>query len=482
MESVLESSGEAATLETLRSESAAAPDPHARWDGDLAWEGGAAIDSRVVRPGDLFFALPGERTDGHHFVADALARGAAAAFVRRGDWAGLRPAASAGLAAGGAVLQVEDPLKAMQTLARWHRRRVGARLVAVTGSAGKTTTKELVGLVCAATRETMVSHGNLNNQIGLPLALLGLRARQRVAVVEMGASRPGDVAELAAIAEPDLGIITGVGAAHLATFGSLEGVLEAKWELARALPADGLLVLNGDDPLLRARAAGARRCVTVGFAAGADLRGESPEPVADGSARPGARMRVDGEEIRLRLLGRGALRAALAAIAVGREFGLAVGEAGRALAEAVPLPGRLYPRRLGETVLLDDTYNASPPAVANALEVLAAWPGARRRILVMSDMLELGEGSAAAHREAGRLAGAARLDLLFVWGEWAGEIESGALEAGLPAGAIRRADSREALARDLARSLEAGDVVLLKASRGRRLDEVVKRLVDGGAP
>jgi UDP-N-acetylmuramoyl-tripeptide--D-alanyl-D-alanine ligase len=460
-------------LEEIRRVLGARPSEGGALPAGAAWTGDGVIDSRAAAPGDLFFALPGERTDGHLFVQDALSRGAAAAVVS---------AERSEVPAAANIFRVADPLAALQDLARWYRGTLPARIVAVTGSTGKTTTKEMIAAVLSTTYRTHASSGNRNNHIGLPLTLLGLRAEHEVAVVEMGASRRGEIAFLCDIARPEAGVITGVSDAHLETFGRVEDVLAAKWELAEHLEKGGMLFLNGDDARLAGKLdTGLAGAVRYGLREGNDFRGRNARPVELRGGNPGASMRAADVDVHLELLGRGALYAALAALAVGIRFGVSAAQGARALGGLHPLPGRLCPRRTGETVLLDDTYNSSPQAVVNALEVLAAWPGAGRRIVVLGDMLELGDASESVHREAGRRAGEAGIDLLFTWGDWSGVVVEGARGAGMKEDAIHLADSREAMARELALAMGPGDVILLKASRGRRLDRVADALLEGGA-
>lgn len=431
---------------------------------------GAAVDSRLVRPGCLFVALPGERTDGHRFLADAVAAGAAALIVTR-------PAADLPLDALGdvTVLQVADGRAALGALAATWRRRFELLVVGVTGSIAKTSVKEAVAAVLARRFRTLKSEGNQNNEIGLPLTVLDLGPEHEAAVLEMGMYVEGEIADLARIACPRIGVVTAVQPVHLSRIGTIEAVERAKAELVEALPVDGTAVLNADDPRVRRMAdRTAARALTYGFAADADVS-------ATGVASAG----FDGMRFALRIagkaprpvaipdLGRLAVHNALAAAAVGYAAGLTIDEIAGGLAAGWAAPHRADLIRAGGVAIVDDSYNASPGSVAAALELLGGLPG--RRIAVLGEMLELGDEADAGHRAVGEAA-ARVADLLVAIGEGARGIAESACSAGLPAERLLLVADRESARDALLARLREGDVVLVKASRGLALDLLVDDL------
>ena len=349
---------------------------------------GASIDTRTLAPGELFVPLPGSRADGHAYLAEAFARGAAAALCARAahaDWAGREP---------GPLVLVEDVTVALQRLARRHRDAWPGLLIGLTGSAGKTTTKELVAAALSTAGPTLKTIGNLNNHWGVPLTLLRLKPEHRAAVVEMAMSAAGEIAALAAIARPDAAIITSAGAAHLGGpgLGTAAAVAREKASLARAVPIGAPVFVGADSPrLLPAARASKRRVVTYGLAPGADLRPTRLEDLGP----QGSRFRVRGfPPVQLRLIGRHQVANALAALAVAREYRLEPEAVTEALGTVAPLSGRMEARPARGGMLLVDCYNANPDSSRAALATLARWPGSTRRIAVLGDMLELGPGSA----------------------------------------------------------------------------------------
>lgn len=479
-----------ATLEAVNTASQAAPlGPSVSPDelaavtgGQLALRGrldirGAAVDSRLVTPGRLFVALPGERTDGHRFLDEALGRGAAGLLVRR-DWPLDATTLRAAEAAGATICAVADPLRGLHAVAAAWRRRFELRVVGVTGSIAKTSTKEAIAAVLARRFRTLKNPGNLNNEIGLPLTVFDLGPEHEAAVLEMGMYVGGEIADLARIALPRVGVVTAVQEVHLSRIGSIEAIEAAKAELVEALPSaaeGGLAVLNADDPRV-ARMAGrtAAAVRTYGFAPGAAVtarairslgfEGMAFELVVDGAARP----------VRLPLLGRLAVHNALAAAAVGSAFGLDLDEIAAALGGGWPVEHRGVVRWAGGVAVIDDSYNASPGSVRAALDLLAGLPG--RRLAVLGEMLELGPAHDRGHRAVGEAAAAVVAELLVI-GEGARGIAEGALAAGLPAAHLTVVPDRETAVRALLDLLRPGDVVLVKASRGVALDRLVDELV-----
>jgi UDP-N-acetylmuramoyl-tripeptide--D-alanyl-D-alanine ligase len=434
---------------------------------------GGAVDSRLVEAGVLFVALPGTRVDGHDFVADAIAAGAAAVLVARPLDA--RAAEAVAAHAGGvSVIVVGDPLAALQRVAGAWRSRFSPLTVGITGSVGKTSVKEAVAAVLSSRLRTLRSPGNANNEIGLPLTLLRLDASVEAAVLEMGMYTGGEIADLARIARPSVGVVTAVAPVHLERAGSLDAIANAKAELVEALPADGVAVLNADDSIVRSfDRRTAARAVLYGMAADADVRVEDVR--AAGAAGTSFTLVAAGSrrEVLTPALGRHSAVNGAAAAAVGLAAGLGLDEVADALAGGWSADHRAQLVDLGRYRLLDDSYNAAPSSMLAALDLLATLPG--RRVAVLGEMLELGDLSDAGHREVGVAAGRT-VDELVTVGAGAGRIADAAVAAGLPAGRVHRAPDRAAAATVLRDVVRDGDVVLVKASRGAALDLLVADL------
>jgi UDP-N-acetylmuramoyl-tripeptide--D-alanyl-D-alanine ligase len=432
---------------------------------------GCAIDTRTLAGGELFVPLPGTRVDGHEFVAAALEGKAAGSLVREGK------TPPTGWPHGGKpIIEVRDPLAALQALGRHCIERAGIPVVAVTGSNGKTTTKEMIAAVLGASRVVRKNVGNLNNHIGVPLTLTTLAPDDQVLVIELGMSARGEIRFLAGLCRPQVGVLTNASAAHLAQLGSVDEVALAKSELAEAIGPDGLLVLNADDPRLW-ELNRARKVPITSYAlenAEADLRPTRVSETDDGRSRFSL---PDGTEVALPLLGRHNVRNALAAILVADHFGVPRREAAAALGALRPARHRLEVVRAGGVRVLDDAYNANPASMREALGVLAAMRAEGGKRAVLGDMLELGPGAAALHEEVGRLVPADCW--LYLAGEHAASLERGARAAGVPADRIRRFDDVPAMAAAVRGDARPGDVVLVKASRGMRLERVVEALAPG---
>lgn len=441
---------------------------------------GGAVDSRLVRPGVAFFALPGERTDGHRFLVDALRAGAAALVVSDADAA----TGVEGLAAerDATVVLVADTGDALRAAAAAWRDRYEPLTVGITGSLAKTSTKEVVADVLAERWSVLRNEGNRNNEVGLPLTLLDLGPEHGAAVLEMGLYVPGDIELLCRIARPSIGVVTAVRGVHLSRAGSLDAIVAGKRELVEALPADGVAVLNLDDPLVAGMAAYAQgRVVGYGFGPAATVTAD--EVTSLGTEGMRFRLRLpDGDEapVTMPALGRHSVHNGLAAAAVGHAAGLDAATIARGLARGSRAPHRTTLIATPRWRVLDDSYNAAPDSMAAALEVLASLPG--RRVAVLGEMLELGDGSAEAHRAVGRLV-PAHADRLVAVGAGAADIADGALEAGMDPTAVTRAADRDAARAVLLAEGGPGDTILVKASRGAALDELVEALVDAaGGP
>jgi UDP-N-acetylmuramoyl-tripeptide--D-alanyl-D-alanine ligase len=436
---------------------------------------GYSIDSRTVEPGQLFFALHGPRFDGHEFVGQVLESGAAGAVVDR-TFAAAAPAEW-----GSALLGVGDTLGALQTLGREVRRQWGKRLIAVTGSAGKSTTKEMIAAILGRRLRVLRSPGNLNNHYGLPLALLALEPEHEVAVVELAMSAAGEIARLARLAEPDVGVVTNVAPVHLQFFDSVESIALAKRELVDFLASRGergVAILNEDDERVRKFAEGfPGRVVSFGFSEKASFRA-AQVMVSAGAGSSFRAITPDGEtQCTLPLPGRHNIQNALAAMAAASLFAIPLQEARRALAEFQNLHQRSEILMLpGEVTVINDCYNSNPLAMERMLEALAAWPGGRRRIVMAGEMLELGPASPELHRSVGRKCGQSGVSWLAAVQGDARFFLEGAAEAGIPNDRLRFfPDPKEA--GEFCRALLApGDVVLVKGSRGVHLERAIELL------
>jgi UDP-N-acetylmuramoyl-tripeptide--D-alanyl-D-alanine ligase len=437
---------------------------------------GYSIDSRTIAPGELFFAVKGERFDGHDFIAAAIERGAAAAVVSHA-----RAASLPDVALSVPLLVAEDPLSALQSLGTHVRRRWGKRVIAVTGSAGKTTTKDAIAAALGAKFNVLKSKGNLNNNYGLPLQLLRIEPEHDCAVVEMGMNHLGEIAALARIASPDWGVVTNVGMAHAESFGDGQaGIARAKFELVESLPAIGIAFLNCDDPYVSQFGRDfAGRAIYFG-------RGPCADPqivdVAEDQHGLNIRYRSGDEErsLALKLVGAHNALNAMAALAVAREAGVEVEAAAAALATLTPGDKRGETIILAGATILNDAYNSNPEALRSMIRTLASRPAARR-ILIAGEMLELGDHAPRLHAECGKAAAEAGIDLVVGVRGNANHIAAASCMAGVPSLFLSDA---ETAGHWLAENLRSGDVVLVKGSRGVRLEQAIetaKQLLSGGS-
>jgi UDP-N-acetylmuramoyl-tripeptide--D-alanyl-D-alanine ligase len=425
-------------------------------DGERTFTG-CSTDSRSCQREQLFVALKGPTHDGHEHVSEAGRRGAAAALVSRSVDAPMP------------MIRVTDTLQALGRLAALWRDRFDIPIIGVTGSNGKTTVKEMLAAILRSTTPLLATRGNLNNEIGLPLTLMELNADHRLAVIEMGANHPGEIARLARLARPHVGVITQCAPAHLEGFGSIEGVAHAKGELLSNLDADGIAVINADDafaPLWR-RLAGSRRCLSFAIDSAADVRARWHQE-STGSriemATPAGPL-----ALRLALPGRHNVANAAAAAAAAVAIGAAPDAIVSGLEQMRPVPGRLQPKIIdGDICIIDDTYNANPASLKAGLEVLAAFPG--RHWLVLGDMAELGDEAPSYHRKAAQLVRDYHIDRLLTVGEL-----SRLTTASYGEGAHHHA-SLDALVASLGESLQPHTTVLVKGSRSMGMERVVAAL------
>ena len=431
---------------------------------------GFSIDSRSLKRGDLFVAIRGDQFDGHTFVADALARGACGAIVSDAGAFGSSPAIG---------VVVDDTVRALQALGRYIRRVSHARVVAITGSVGKTTTKELTAALLGARYRVFRNPGNLNNHIGLPLSLLELRTQPEVAVVEFGMNGPGEISRLVEIAEPELRVWTNVAEVHAAFFPSIAKIADAKAEILEGATQDTIVVANAADDLVMARVSGfPGRVATFGIGAEAEVTATEIEDLGLDGTRALVQTPVGATPVTTALLGRGNLANVLAAVTVALQLQVPLTAIPERVAAVDAPPHRGQIRRLAHgVVVVDDSYNSNPLAVVTALETLSRDHRVGRRVAVLGEMLELGGRADALHRETGRAAAAAGLGLLLtVGGEAARALGVAAVEAGLPDNRVIHCEGSEEAALRLIAKLQANDVVLVKGSRGVRTDLVVARL------
>jgi UDP-N-acetylmuramoyl-tripeptide--D-alanyl-D-alanine ligase len=421
---------------------------------------GWSVNSREVQPGDLFFALRGPKHDGHDYVPAALQAGAAAAVVDRE------------LDMPGQMLRVRDVLAALQSLASWARAGWGGTVVGVTGSAGKTTTKDAIAHLLSAEFPTGKTVGNFNNHVGVPLSILRLPYECRVAVLEMGMNHAGEIRDLAAIARPEIGVVTNVGYAHVEFFDSIDGVTAAKRELIEALPPYGVAVLNADDPrTARFRYVHAGRIITFGFTEGADVRAEFMQSVCGGT-----RFRADGVDFETSLAGRHGVMNLLAAIAVAEAFEIdpaRLRDAVRTFSVGEMRGGRM--EHHGVTIW-NDAYNSNPEAARAMVDVLKATT-ARRRVAVLGEMLELGHAAEDLHRDVGRYVAEQGIDVLIGIRGAARVMVDEAVRAGLSDGAAFFFEDPREAGEFARRLLQPGDAVLFKGSRGVAVERAMERLL-----
>lgn len=427
---------------------------------------GVSIDSRTTQAGDCFFAIPGENFDGHDYVADAFANGAVCAVVgREFDNAEV---------AGKCLLRVDDTIKAIGDLAREYRRRAGFKVVAITGSAGKTTTRHICHHVLSRRFKVHQSPKSFNNNIGVPLTLLGAGSDTQIVIAELGSNHPGEISYLTGIAQPDVAVVTNVHPAHLEGFGDLETIVKEKSSIAEGLRAGGVLIVNADfEALLEACRRPDTPLLTFGKSDRADYKVANIRP-----AGPQNSFTIRGTEIRLPLAGPGNVENALAAWAVCSQFGIAVGEFAEAVTTLPPVSMRTELLRIGTLTVLSDCYNANPASMKNALEVLACLDstGRRRLVFICGEMAELGSEAERLHTELGELVAGTPVRLLVAVGELA---KTAAETARTRAGheiVTKCFDDAVSACNNLGKFIQDNDIILVKGSRRAGLETVVEKL------
>jgi UDP-N-acetylmuramoyl-tripeptide--D-alanyl-D-alanine ligase len=428
---------------------------------------GVSTDSRTIEPGELFIPLKGERFDGHEYIPAACQRGVRVFLAERERSAAIE------LPAETTCIAVPDTLRALGDLAAFHRNRFSPAVIGITGSNGKTTTKEMLASILSRTGEGLKTSGNLNNLIGLPHMLFRLGGEHRWAVLEMGMSEPGEIDRLAEIARPNVGVITNASPAHLLSMGSVDAVASAKGELLMRLSDGGTAVLNADDPLVSRlpSPAGVRR-ILFGFGEG-DVVAEEIRDLGRGGQEFVLSLPSGRATVRMNVFGRHNIANALAAAAAAHAIGIAVEDIRAGLEAFAPFEKRFAPEELGVILLVDDSYNANPASMRAALVTVRTLKGVGRGVAVLGDMLELGESSAELHEQIGRLA-ADCVERLYLLGEMADDVARGARAGGLPASSILVAKSHGEIIDDATRFLTAGDCIIVKGSRGMRMETVAE--------
>lgn len=422
---------------------------------------GVSTDTRTVKPGDLFFAIVGETFDGHAFIHTAVEKGAAAVIISH-------PAEIEGT-----VIKVPDTLVALGDLAMWHRQRYNVRVVGITGSVGKTSTKEMVAAVLSSKFKVLKNAGNFNNEIGVPMTIFQLEPEHEILVQEMAMRLPGEIAELAEIAKPDIGVITNIGLSHIERLGTQDAIAAAKSELLESLPEEGIAVLNINDPyfgfLAQKASAG---IISYGVDEG-DVQAQCVS--MDEGGHPSFDLVIGQlrKHVTLSVAGAHNVPNAAAAAAVGVSFGMTLDEVVEGLESIHPTDKRANVIEAHGYKVYDDTYNASPASMTSALHTIASMAG-DRKIAVLGDMLELGDHAEAAHHYVGKIAGESGLDMLVTVGELSKHISEGARSAGR-CNTHEFSNSEEAAAAMKAEA-KPGDVILVKGSRGMKMEKVVEAL------
>jgi UDP-N-acetylmuramoyl-tripeptide--D-alanyl-D-alanine ligase len=440
---------------------------------------GISTDSRSINPGELFWALKGERFDGHDFALKAIDNGAAGIVAQKDRWNSEVPAKQLSNSRVPAIIIVKNTLKALGDLAAWWRRQHNVRVTAITGSSGKTTTKEMVASILEQQGLTLKNKGNFNNLIGLPLTLLQLEEHQRHAVLEMGMNRPGEIARLTEIADPDVGAITNVGMAHIEGLGDMEGVARAKTELIEKISLKSDVVLNGDDPLLLKTASRFnRKWLTFGLGERNDVRAGSIRNLGIEGISFDLLVRENSRHVRLKVPGLQNVLNALAAAAVSLCLETSFEQIVKGLGAFAGLKGRFTVISLpGGITLVDDTYNANPSSLKAALASIGSLVNEGGKIIVcLGEMMELGDATAPEHRRAGRSVAELGTYYFLAMGEHAHEMAKGAIDSGMPSHRVKVVEMHDEMVTKIRGQMHEGDLVFIKGSRKMGLEKVVEGL------
>ncbi|MEW6076399.1 MAG: UDP-N-acetylmuramoyl-tripeptide--D-alanyl-D-alanine ligase [Thermodesulfobacteriota bacterium] len=464
------------------------PDVLAAAEGELVcgagdyFFSGVSIDSRSISPSHLFVAVKGQKHDGHDFIDEVLKKGVAGFVI---DKSRRSTVAERIRSSGGLCVAVTDTVKALGAMARYRRRQAGLIVVAITGTNGKTSTKEMTARVLEQRYQVLATAGNFNNEIGLPLTLLRLEASHQVGVLELGMNAPGEIARLTRICEPDIGVVLNIGEGHLAGLGNIEGVARAKGELIETMGNNGAAVLNADDPrVLKLAEKAGGRVVTFGQGDQGDVRAvRFRQTDRDCAFDLVLSDQDDAVPVQLKVSGRHLVSNALAAAAVGKLMDIPAQIIASGLERFVPVPGRMnvIPTRAGFFVV-DDTYNANPGSMRAAIAALKGLRGRRRGLLVFGDMYELGDQSAVMHQKIGGWAAESGAAMIFAVGDFARAVAAGAMEAGMTRDKIVTG-TREQIIKALSKNVRSGDWVLVKGSRAMAMETVAAAIVGkGGGP
>jgi UDP-N-acetylmuramoyl-tripeptide--D-alanyl-D-alanine ligase len=439
---------------------------------------GFSIDSRTLKPGQIFVALLGERLNGHDFMLQAVQKGTKG--IIGSDKKAIDSLLKETHGQDFFVIQVEDTLQALQDLAHAHRIKYRhIPLIGVTGSNGKTTVKEMIASILNQRYTTLKTQGNLNNLIGLPLSLLNLTEAHGVGVLEMGMNKAGEIKRLAEIAEPDVGVITNISGAHLGFFDSLEAIMNAKMELVQSLPLQGIAILNADDTFFPSMAQEVR-CKLITFGINWEAHVSASEINLSEKGNYTFTLRINGGRcpLTLPIIGYHNIYNALAAAAAAYALGLGLEEIKRGLESFQPAPMRMERLFHKGILILNDAYNANPSSMKMALKTLNEISGTGRKIAVLGDMLELGSWSEMAHKGIGEAVVGSGVDLLWVLGAFAPFVVSGAVENGMAKDQVLSAETHEQIIESLKQVLKEGDTVLVKGSRGMKMEKIVKGLLN----
>jgi len=427
---------------------------------------GVSTDTRRIKGGELFIAIKGQKFDGHNFILDAVSKGAGGILVQEGCILNPNfrlPDIS--------IISVENSVTALGDIASFHRARFNIPILGITGSNGKTTTKEMVSHILSKRYNVLKNFGTENNHIGVPLTLMQLRPEHTIAVLEMGANHPGEIRRLAEIVRPKSAIITNIGPSHLEFFSDLDTVFKTKIEVLEYLDEDGILVINGDDEYLSKLKTG-HKVIRFGLDKSYDFYADKIRIEPDGID-----FRLNGkDELRLNIVGRHNIYNALAAIALSSNFGSPIDEIRESLSEFKMPNMRLEVKNVGDIRIINDTYNANPSSMRQAIEVLKEVTGKGRKVLVAGDMLELGNFSSRFHHLVGRQAAESGIDLIVAVGKLAEHIVNGALEAGMSAKKIKLCNFTKEACEVLAGLVKKGDTILVKGSRAMKMEEIVNAL------
>ncbi|MEW6041411.1 MAG: UDP-N-acetylmuramoyl-tripeptide--D-alanyl-D-alanine ligase [Elusimicrobiota bacterium] len=426
---------------------------------------GASIDTRSLKKGDVFFAINGENADGHAYVSQAFKKGAAACVVKKG-WKGVKKTE-------GLLFCVKNPQKALWDMASFYRSLLKARVIAITGSNGKTTCKDMIGAILAGSKYALVSEGNLNNHLGVPLMILRAMPEHRILVLELGTNHFGEISRLSRLAMPDIGVITAVGESHLEFFRTINNVAKEKMEIVHGMKKGGALVLNGDSPYLRniTKIAGIKM---VTYGSGSHVKYRFSNLIVDNRR---IRFKIGREEFSLSILGRHNAYNATAAFVVGRLLGYGTKVIKNRLKRFKPRQLRMEIIRKRNIIILNDCYNANPPSMAAALQTFKSLNVKGKRIAVLGDMFELGSKSASLHYQVG-LKYASGLDRIFLFGEKTKELCKGAFKNGFPKIYVAHFSKSTDLIRRLICTVESGDAVLIKGSRGMKMENITVELLN----